>query len=185
MKIRAGGGRFRAAGGSFRAAGCSPLLFLFMGNTSPDPCPPSGSAQGMHLKEGTCLKCSFQRVVIIGLYNSWYACLPLIRHVRRFSGSKLFANVQTLIAGRKSRERESERETARCLHTNLFLRISKRNVWVSQSILLQLLPMRTQNPNLSCASAFVRQTVLTLRTLYRIAYIFKLTKHSILNTIRV
>ena len=35
MKIRAGGGSFRAGGGSFRAAGCSPLLFLFMGNTSP------------------------------------------------------------------------------------------------------------------------------------------------------
>ena len=33
MKIRAGGGSFRAAGGNFRAAGCSPLLFLFMGNT--------------------------------------------------------------------------------------------------------------------------------------------------------
>ena len=39
-----------------------------------------------------------------------------------------------------------------------FLRISKHNVWVSQSILLQLLPMRTQNPNLSCASAFVRES---------------------------
>ena len=34
MKIRAGGGNFRAGGGSFRAAGCSPLLFLFMGNTN-------------------------------------------------------------------------------------------------------------------------------------------------------
>ena len=34
MKIRAGGGRFRAGGGNFRAAGCSPLLFLFMGNTN-------------------------------------------------------------------------------------------------------------------------------------------------------
>ena len=34
MKIRAGGGNFRAAGGSFSAAGCSPLLFLFMGNTN-------------------------------------------------------------------------------------------------------------------------------------------------------
>ena len=33
MKIRAGGGSFRAAGGNFWAAGCSPLLFLFMGNT--------------------------------------------------------------------------------------------------------------------------------------------------------
>ena len=30
----AGGGSFRARGGSFRAAGCSPLLFLFVGNTS-------------------------------------------------------------------------------------------------------------------------------------------------------
>ena len=56
----------------------------------------------MHLKEGTCLKCSFQRVVIIGRkvgldYNSWYACLPLIRHVGP-------TRLQTLIAGRKSRE---------------------------------------------------------------------------------
>ena len=34
MKIRAGGGSIRAGGGSFRAAGCSPLLFLFMGNTN-------------------------------------------------------------------------------------------------------------------------------------------------------
>ena len=34
MKIRAGGGNFRAGGGNFRAAGCSPLLFLFMGNTT-------------------------------------------------------------------------------------------------------------------------------------------------------
>ena len=39
-----------------------------------------------------------------------------------------------------------------------FLRTSKHNVWVSQSILIQLLPMRTQNPNLSCAAAFVRQS---------------------------
>ena len=67
-------------------------------------------------------ECSFQRVVFIGRkvgldYNSWYACLPLIRHAGRSSGSKL----QTLIAGRKSREREREREreTTRCLLTNL------------------------------------------------------------------
>ena len=47
------------------------------------------------------------------------------------------AGSQTLIAGRKSRERERtrEKETAWCLH----LRISKHNVWVK----LQLLPMRT------------------------------------------
>ena len=65
-----------------------------------------------------------------------------------------------------------------------FLRISKHNVWVSQSILLQLLAMRTQNPNLSCASAFVRQS----RTFHSsinvlCTHIFKLTKHSILNTV--
>ena len=74
------------------------------------PCPPSGSARGMHLKEGTCVKCSFQRVVIIGRkvgqdYSSWYACLPLIRHVGRSSRSKRFASFEV--------------ETARCLHTNL------------------------------------------------------------------
>ena len=69
---------------------------------------------------------------------------------------------QTLIAGRKSRERERERECTVFAQESFvlawFLRISKHNVWVSQSILLQLLPMRTQNPNFSCASAFVRQS---------------------------
>ena len=131
----------------------------------------------MHLKEGTCLKCSFQRVVIIGRkvgldYNSWY----LIRHAVRSSGSKL----QTLIAGRKSRERERERGRERdytvFAHESFvlawFLRISKRNVWVSQSILLQLLRMRTQNPNLSCASVLVRHSrtfhsINALRTFHR------------------
>ena len=47
-----------------------------------------------------------------------------------------------------------------------FLKISKHNVWVSQSILLQLLPMRTQNSNLPCASAFVRQS----RTFHSITF---------------
>ena len=41
----------------------------------------------MHMKEGTCLKCSVGRKVGLD-YNSWYACLPLIRHVGRSS----FAN---------------------------------------------------------------------------------------------
>ena len=37
-----------------------PYIFvIFQGG--PDPLPPSGSAHGMHLKEGTCLKCPFQR----------------------------------------------------------------------------------------------------------------------------
>ena len=80
----------------FRGSGAillgNPLFCDFSGGSGP-PDPPSGSAHGMHLKEGTCLKCS----VIIGRkvrldYNSWYACLPLIRHVIRSSGSKLFAN---------------------------------------------------------------------------------------------
>ena len=44
----------------------------------------------------------------VGLdYNSWYACLPLIRHVGRSSGSTL--QMQTLIAGEREREREKER----------------------------------------------------------------------------
>ena len=93
------------------------------------PCPPFGSAHDMHLKEGTCLKCSFQRVVIIGRkvgldYNSWYACLPLIRHV----GPNC---LQTLIAARKSRE------TARCLHTNRLFWLGfleYRNTMFGQSI---------------------------------------------------
>ena len=52
----------------------------------------------------------------VGLdYNSWYACLPLIRHVGRSSRFKLFANFDS----RSLKERERERETAWCLHTNL------------------------------------------------------------------
>ena len=115
------------------------------------PCPPSGSPHGKHLKEGTCLKCS----VIIGRkvgLDYMLVCLFAPDQARR----TIF--VCTLIAGRKSRERE--RDCTVFAHESFvlawFLRISKHNVWVSQSILLQLLPMRTQNPNLSCASAFIR-----------------------------
>ena len=44
---------------------------------------------GMHLKEVSCLKCSVIIGRKVGLdYNSWYACLTLIRHVGRSS----FAN---------------------------------------------------------------------------------------------
>ena len=110
----------------------------------------------MHLKEGTCLKCSMVIGRKVGLdYNSLYACLPLIRHIGRSSASKLFANFDS-----RCKSRDSERERGCMVFALLawFLRISNHNVWVSQSILLQLLPMRTQNPNLSCASAFVRQS---------------------------
>ena len=62
-----------------------------------------------------------------------------------------------------------------------FLKISKHNVWVSQSILLQLLPMRTQNSNRLLYGKVGHSTVLTLPH----AHIFKLTKRSILNTTRV
>ena len=124
----------------------------------------------------------------VGLdYNSWYACLPLIRHAGPSSGSKL----QTLIAGRKSRERERKRErdctvfAHRTFVLAWLLRISKRNVWVSQSILLQLLTMRTQNPNLSCSSSFVPHSrtfhsINALRTFHRMH-----TFLNCLNTIRV
>ena len=63
--------------------------------------------------------------------------------------------LQTLIAGRKSRERE--RDFTVFAHKSFVLawfhRISKHNV-----NLYQLIPMRTQSPNLSCASAFVWQS---------------------------
>ena len=108
------------------------------------PCPPSGSAHGMHLKEGTCLKCSFQRVVIIG---------------RKVVLLCMFAPDQ---ARRAIFWIPSSRDCTVFAHESFvlawFLKISKHNVWVSQSILLQLLRMRTQNSNLPCASAFVRQS---------------------------
>ena len=144
------------------------FLWYFRGVRTPCPPPPSGSAHGMHLKEGTCLKCSFQRVVIIGRkvgldYNSWYACLPLIRNVGGSSGSKRFANFEV------ERLHGFAHES---FVLTWFLKISKHNVSVSQSILLQLLPMRTQNSNLPYASAFVRQSrtfhsINALRTFYR------------------
>ena len=145
----------------------------------------------------------------VGLdYNSWYTCLPLIRHAGQSSGPKL----QTLIAGRKSRERE--KETARCLHTNLLfwvgfledrntmfgsvnqscyncfrilsyqgLRLSNRKVdTTNPSMVKMLLPMRIPNPNLSCASAFVRQSrtfhsINALRTFYHMHTFFKLPEY--------
>ena len=70
---------------------------IFQGGGSP-----SGSAHGMHLKEGTCLKCSVIIGRKVGLdYN--LVCL--------FTSDDL--RLQTLIAGRKSRERERERERER------------------------------------------------------------------------
>ena len=58
-----------------------------------------------------------------------------------------------------------------------FLRISKHNVWVSQS---------ASDEDPKSKSAFVRQsrTFHSINAL-RTSIIFKLTKHSILNTIRV
>ena len=52
----------------------------------------------------------------------------------------------SLIAGRKVRERERLHGAFTlifCFPQAWFLRISKHNVWVNQSILLQLLPMNT------------------------------------------
>ena len=129
------------------------FLCVFFQGVGRTTCPPSVSAHGMHLKECSCLKCSVIIGRKLGLDNNfWYACLPLIRHVGRSSGSKLFAKVKV----------ERERDCTVFAHKSFvlawFLKILKCNVWVSQSILLQLLPMRTQNPNLLCASAFVRQS---------------------------
>ena len=76
--------------------------------------------------------------------------------------------------GERERERERERETAQCLHTNLlfwlgFLEYRKS---VNQSCYKVLLSMRTPNTNVSCASAFVRQSrtfhsIKALRTFYQ------------------
>ena len=84
--------------------------------------------------------------------------------------------LQTLIAGRKRRERE--RETARCLHTILWFWLGfleYRNAMfrsVNQSCFTTA-SHEDPNPNLSCASAFVRQsrtfhsiTCNALRTFY-------------------
>ena len=98
--------------------------------------------------------------------------------------------LRTLIAGRKSRERERERErergeTARCLHTNLLfwlVFLEYRNTMFGS---VNQLPMRTQNPNRLLYGKVGHSTVLTLCVLLSHAHIFKLTKHSILNTIRV
>ena len=149
----------------FRGSGSILLgnpIFLWFFREVRTPCPPSGSAHGMQLKEWTCLKCSFQRVVIIGRkvgldYNSWYACLPLIRHVGWSSGCKLWS-----------------RETARCLYTNLlfWLGFLKYRNTMFGSVNQSLLPMRTQKSNLLCASTFVRQSrtfhsINALRIFYR------------------
>ena len=158
---------------NFRGSGNPYISVIFQGGSGP-PVPPLD--QTWHASERRYLSDMFRdhRTQKVGLdYNSWYASDDL--------------RLQTLIAGRKSRERE--RDCTVFAHESFvlawFLRISKHNVWVSQSILLQLLPMRTQNPNLSCASAFVRQSRTFLVYFLSHAHIFKLTKHSILNTIRV
>ena len=57
-----------------------------------------------------------------------------------------------------------------------FLRISKYNVWVSQS---------ASDEDRLLYGKVGHSTVLTLCVLLSHAHIFKLTKHSILNTIRV
>ena len=100
---------------SFRGSGSKLLGSDFSrGGGGGGGVPDSLSPLCMHPKEGTCLKCSVIIGRKVGLdYNSWYACLPLIRHVGRSFGSKLFA----VLKG--ERERERERETAQCLHTNL------------------------------------------------------------------
>ena len=138
-----------------------PYIFvIFQGVRT--PCPHSGFAHGMHLKEGTCLIS-----VIIGCkFGLDYNSAPDQARPTIF--------LQTLIhaAGRKSRERERvraresererecararervrERETARCLHTNLLS-------W------LGFLEYRN-TVNQSCYNCFRSQTYLAHRLLY-------------------
>ena len=84
----------------FRGSGAILLgnpIFLWFFTGVRTPVPPLDPPIACIWKKVLCLKCSFQGVVIIGNkarldYNSWYACLLLIRHVGRSSGFKLFAN---------------------------------------------------------------------------------------------
>ena len=129
----------------------------------PDPLSPSGFAHGMHLKEGTCRKCSVIIGRKVGLdYNSWYACLSLIRHIGRSSGFKLFANFdRQVVKGEREREKERE-ETARCLRTNLLfwlVFLEYRNAMFGS---VNQLPMRTQNSNRLLYGKVGHSTVLTL-----------------------
>ena len=149
----------------FRGSGSILLgnpIFLWFFREVRTPCPPCGSAHGMQLKEWTCLKCSFQRVVIIGRkvgldYNLVCMFAPENGHVGRSSGCKLWS-----------------RETAQCLYTNLlfWLGFLKYRNTMFGSVDQSLLPMRTQKSNLPCASTFVRQSrtfhsINALRTFYR------------------
>ena len=72
---------FRGSGSILQG---NPIFLRFFRGGGRTPCLPSGSANGMHLKEATYLKCSVIIGRKVGLdYNSWYACLSLIRHVGR------------------------------------------------------------------------------------------------------
>ena len=74
MKIRAGEGRFRAGGGNFRAARCSPLLFLFMGNTSIRVCRPQRLHSNYQV-QGFYFEKSSSYLALL----SWTSCLdPLL-----------------------------------------------------------------------------------------------------------
>ena len=164
------------------------FLWFFRGGGIRTPCLPSGSAHGMHLKEGTCLKCS----VIIGRKvgldnNSWYTCLPLIRHVGRSAGRKSRERARECVW---EREKEREWETVWCLHTNFLF-------WLG---FLEYRNTMFGSVNQSCYNCFrwgpKTQTYRAHRLLYGkvghstvltlcVHTTFKLTKHSILNTIRV
>ena len=117
-------------------------------------------------------------------------CLSKGRYDETFAGEDGTSDdlrLQTLIAGlKRERERERERERLRSVCTRIFcLGLVSLNIetqCLSQSINLVT---TAQNPNLSCASAFVRQSRTFLVYFLSHAHIFKLTKHSILNTIRV
>ena len=131
----------------------------------------------------TCLKCFVIIGCKVGLdYNSWYACLPLIRHVGRSFGSKLFANVKV----------ERERETARCLHTNLLFWLGfleyRNTMCLGQSWinLVTTSSIEDPKPKLIVRIGFcTTKSDIPLVYFLSHAHIFKLTKHSILNTIRV
>ena len=74
----------------------NPIFLYFSGGSGP-PVPlwisPWHASKRRYLSEMFFSACGDHRTQSRTIdYNSWYACLPLIRNVGRSSGSKLFAN---------------------------------------------------------------------------------------------
>ena len=123
----------------------NPIIFFFFRGVQTF-CPPSvfrpwHASERRYLSEMFLSACGDH----LTHYKSWYACLSPDQ-------ARWTICLQTLIAGRKSRKRE--RETARCLHTN---------VWDSQSIFRRGPKTQTYRAN----RLLYGLSINALRTFYR------------------